>query len=64
MYRYVGGNDMSYGEIKQFCRKSWEEDYNFLCFDRSRKRDQGRCCICFESKNTYKKKFLERNLFE
>ena len=44
---------MSYGEFKELCRKSWEEDYNYLCIDRSKKRDQGRYCICNESKNTY-----------
>ena len=53
MYRDVGGYDMSYDEFKQSCRKSWEEDYNYLCIDRSKKRDQGRYCICNESKNTY-----------
>ena len=50
--RDVGGYDMNYAEYKDICRKSWEEDCNYLYFDRSKKRDQGRYCICKESKNT------------
>ena len=52
-YRDVAGYDMNYDEFEEFCRKSWEEDYNFLCIDRSKKRDQGRYCNFKENKNTY-----------
>ena len=44
---------MSYDEFKELCRKSWEEDYNYLNIDRSKKRDQGRYCINNESKKSY-----------
>ena len=40
IYRDVGGYDMSYNEFEHFCRKSWEEERNYLCIDRSKKRDQ------------------------
>ena len=53
IYRDVAGYDMNYDEFKELCRKSWDEDYNYLCIDRSKKRDQGKYCICNESKNTY-----------
>ena len=53
IYRDVAGYDMDYNEFKELCRKSWEDEYNYLCIDRSKKRDQGRYCICNESKNTY-----------
>ena len=53
IYRDVAGYDMNYDEFKELCRKSWEEDYNYLCIDRSKKRDQGKYCICSESKKTY-----------
>ena len=53
IYRDIPGYGMSYDEFKQLCRKSWEEDYNYLCIDRSKKKDQGRYCICNETKNTY-----------
>ena len=53
IYRDVAGYDMNYDEFKDLCIKSWEEDYNYLYIDRSKKRDQGRYCICNESKKTY-----------
>ena len=53
IYRDVAGYDMNYDEFKELCKKSWDEDYNYLCIDRSKKRDQGRYCICNESKRTY-----------
>ena len=53
IYRDVAGYDMNYDEFKELCRKSWDEDYNYLCIDRYKKRDQGKECICKESKKTY-----------
>ena len=53
IYRDVGGYDMNYDEFNEKCRKSWKEEDNYLRIDRSKKRDQGRYCICNESKNTY-----------
>ena len=53
IYRDVAGFDMSYDEFKELCRKSCEEDYNYLCIDRSKKKDQGKYCICNENKRTY-----------
>ena len=53
IYRDVAGYDMNYDEFKELCRKSWEEDYNYLYIDRSKKRDQGKYCICNESKRIY-----------
>ena len=44
---------MNYDEFKELCRKSWEEDYNYLCIDRSKKRNQEKYCICNEGKRTY-----------
>ena len=38
IYIDVGGYDMSYDEFKQLCRNSWEEEYNYLCIDRSKKK--------------------------
>ena len=61
--RDVSGYGMSYDEIKELCRKSWEDDYIYLSIDRSKKRDQGRYCICNESKNTYIECTLETKPF-
>ena len=41
IYRNVAGYDRNYDELEELCRESWEEDYNYLCIDRSKKRDQG-----------------------
>ena len=55
LYRDVASYDMNYDEFKDLCRKSREEDYNCLYIDRSEKRDQGKYCICNESKkNIYR----------
>ena len=32
IYRDVAGYDMNYDEFKDLCRKSWEEDYNYLLY--------------------------------
>ena len=29
-----------------------KEDYSYIFIDRSKKRDEGRYCVCNESKNT------------
>ena len=61
-YRDVGGYDMSYDEFKQLCKKSWEKEYNYLCIDRSKQRDQGRYCICNERKTLISKVLPKRRL--
>ena len=53
IYRDVAGYDMNYDEFKELCTKSWEYDYNSICIDRPKKRDQGKYFICNESKRTY-----------
>ena len=52
LYRLVGGYGISFDDFKQICRKLWEEEYNYLCIDISKERDQGKFCICKESENT------------
>ena len=37
IYRDVAGYDMNYDEFKDLCRKSWDEDFNYLYIDRSKK---------------------------
>ena len=53
IYRDVAGYDMTYDEFIELCRKSWDEEYSYLCIDSSNKKDQGRYCICKESKKTH-----------
>ena len=42
---------------------SWEDESNYLCIDRSKKREQGRYCNCNENRNTYTECFPETKLF-
>ena len=63
IYRDVAGYDLSYDEFKELCRKSWDENYNYLCIDRSKKRDQGRYCICNAGKKTYIEATSQTKLF-
>ena len=53
IYKSFAGYDMNYDEFKELCKKSWEEDYKYLCIGRSKRRDQGRYYICNESKHTF-----------
>ena len=56
---------MSYDEFKGLCRKSWEEDCNYLYIDRSKKRDQGRIVFIKKAKtvilNVLRKQSLSEN---
>ena len=63
LHRDVGGYDTSYGEFKQSCRKSWVDEYNYLCFDRSKKSDQGTYCNCIETKTHKSIAPLKQRLF-
>ena len=54
---------MNYDELKELCRKSWEEDHTYLFIDRSKKRDQGNIVFVMKSKKQIKKQHLRRNLF-
>ena len=38
IYRDVAGYDMNYDEFKDLCRKSWEEEYNYLYIDRLKRK--------------------------
>ena len=65
IFRDVAGYDMNYDEFKKLCRKSWEEVYNYLHIDRSKKRDQGKYCICNESKkNIYRSNTSDKTFWK
>ena len=64
IYRDVGVYDLRYKNFIELWRKSWEEDYKYLCIDWSKKkRDQGSYCICNASKNPYTQDIPEPKLF-
>ena len=38
IYRDHGGYDTIYNEVRQLCRKTWEDDNNCFCNERSKKK--------------------------
>ena len=42
---------MKYDEFKEMCHKAWDERYNYLCIDMS-KKNEGKYRIFNESKPT------------
>ena len=64
IHRDVAGYDMNYDEFKELCRKSWEEGYNYLCIDRSKKEIKENIVFVLKVKKRIQKQHLRRNLFE
>ena len=52
MYYDIGAYDMKYDEFKQMCHKAWDERFNYLYIDMTKKND-GKYRIFNESKTTY-----------
>ena len=52
MYYDIGAYDMNYDEFKEMCQKAWNEKYNYLCIDIT-KKNEGKYRIFNESKTTY-----------
>ena len=40
-------------EFKDMCRVAWSKKYNYLCFDKTQTRKEGKCRKFNESKTTY-----------
>ena len=53
LFHDIAGLDMNLEEWKQFCRKAWENDYDYLQIDRFAKIGEGRYTIRNCNKNTY-----------
>ena len=63
MYYDIGAFDMKYDEFKEMCHEAWDEKYNYLCIDMT-KKNEGKCCIFNESKTTYFECICETNPFD
>ena len=37
MYYDIGAYDMKYDEFKEMCHKAWDERFNYLCIDMTKK---------------------------
>ena len=44
-WRVTVGLDVNYDEFKNLCGEAWKDDYNYLDFDRSKKKSEGKCCL-------------------
>ena len=53
MYYDIGAYDMIYDEFKLMCHKAWDEQYNYLCIDMTKNKNEGKYRIFNESKTTY-----------
>ena len=62
MYYDIGAYDMKYDEFNEMCHKAWDEKYNYLCIDMT-KKNEGKYRIFNESKNTYIECICETEAF-
>ena len=53
MYHDIGAFDMIYDEFKEMCRVAWSENFNYLCIDMTKNKNEGKYRIFNESKTTY-----------
>ena len=64
MYYDIGAYDMNYNESKGMCHEAWDERYNYLCFDMTQNKIDGKYRIFNESKTTYIDCIPETNPFD
>ena len=64
IYRDVAGYDMTYDEFKELCRKSWDEDYNCLYIDRTKKEIKENIVFLMKAKKHIWKQHLRQNFFD
>ena len=63
MYYDIGAYDMLYSEFKEMCRKTWRERLNYLSFDMTKHKNDGKYRIFSEKKTHILKVFAKVNLF-
>ena len=63
MYYDIGAYDMKYDEYNEMCSFAWSEKFNYLCFDMTKNKNEGKYRIFNESKNTGIECFCESEAF-
>ena len=53
MYYDIGAYDMKYDDIKEICHKAWGGRFNYLCIDKTKNQNEGKCRIFNGNKTTY-----------
>ena len=60
----LGAFDMTYDEFKDMCRAAWGEKFNYICFDMTKNKNEGKYRIFNECKTTYIDCIPETNPFD
>ena len=63
MYNDIGGYDMKYDEFEEMCRKTWENDYDYLQIYRFAKTGEDKYTIGSCNKSTYIESTPEAKFF-
>ena len=63
MYYDIGAYDMKNDEFKEMCSFAWSEQFNFLCIDMTKNKNEGKYRLINESKNTYIECICETEAF-
>ena len=64
MYYDIRAYDMKYDEFKEMCHEAWDEKYNYLCIDMTKKKNEGKYCFFNEGKTTHNECICETNPFD
>ena len=63
MYYDIDAYDMKYDEFKEMCHKAWDENFNYLCIDMTKNKNEGKYRTFNGSKTTYIDCIPETELF-
>ena len=63
-YYDIGAYDMNYDEFKQMCHKAWDEKYNYLCIDVTKKKTMVNIVFSMKAKPHTLNAFVKLNFFK
>ena len=64
MYYNIGAYDMIFDQFKGMCHKAWSERFNYLCFDLTKNKNEGKYRTFKESKTTCIECIIESEPFQ
>ena len=59
----IGAYDMLYSEIREICKETWGEKFNYLCIEMTKNRNERKYRIFNESKDKYIESIPESESF-
>ena len=63
MHYDIGACEILYSEFREMAFKAWNENFNFLCIDMTKNKNEDKSRIFNESRNTYIESFCETEAF-